>query len=211
LNASKSVVSLRTFIKTSGFLLLLFGLFSVLLRILQFFFLGDPPLETLALDQRFFYLQGIPSLLAAIFFLAGATALYLYQAHRLGRLGLLIYFITFSTLVLSAGSMWTYAFTAPALAQDAPGLLTSPDSGVVRAVLVSMAVGQVGWLLLLLVSLRARIIPRWALIIAILSICMVVVLTPFAQNQALRFIYNLLLGLGPLAIGFVLWRIEPQA
>lgn len=159
MNPSKPAVALRTFIKTSGFLFLLFGLFSVLLRIAQFFILGDPPLETLALDRRFFYLQGIPSLLAAIFFLAGATALYILQAHRLGRLGLLTYFVTFATLVLSAGAMWTYAFTAPALAQNAPGLLTSTGSGVIRAVLGCMALGQVGWLLLLIVSLRARIIP----------------------------------------------------
>lgn len=53
--------------------------------------------------------------------------------------------------------------------------------------------------------------PRWALTVAILSIGMVVVLTPFAQSQALRFIHNLLLGLGPLAIGLVLWRLEPTA
>jgi hypothetical protein len=35
---------------------------------------------------------------------------------------------------------------------------------------------------------------------------LVVIMTPFAQTQLLRLIYNVLLGAGPLAIGYVLWR-----
>jgi hypothetical protein len=109
-------------------------------------------------------------------------------------------------MVLSSGAMWTYAFTAPVLAREAPYLLTSASSGIIKAVIGSMALGQVGWLLLTIVSLRARVIPRWAVLVAIFSILLVVVMTPFAQTQLLRFIYNVLLGAGPLAIGYVLWR-----
>jgi len=194
------------FIRLSGLLFFAFGLLAVMLRILQFFILGDPPLETLVLDRRFLLLQGIPSLLAAIFFLAGASALYLRQAGELGRLGLATYFLAFAALVLSTGAMWTYAFSAPALARQAPDLLSSPSSGIVRAVLGSMALGQVGWLLLLVVSLRSKSAPRWALITALASILLVVLLTPFAQTRFLRLVYNILLGAGPLAVGYSLWR-----
>ena len=209
LDSNEYSTSISLFIRLSGFLFFLFGLLAVIFRIIQFFILGDPPLEILVLDPGFLYLQGIPSLIAAVFFLSGATALYLVQARQSGRLGLIVYFVSFSALVVSSGAMWTYAFTAPVLAREAPQVLTSANSGIIRAVLGSMALGQIGWLLLLLVSLRATIIPRWALWVAILSIALVVVLTPFAQTQFMRLIYNVLLGAGPLAIGFVVWRIHP--
>jgi hypothetical protein len=151
-------------------------------------------------------MQGIPSLVAAIFFLSGSTALYLRQADQLGRVGLVIYFITFSALVISSGAMWTYAFTAPVLARDAPLLLTSASSGIIRAVLGSLALGQFGWLLLAVVSLKARVVPRWALLVAIFSIVLVIIMTPFAQTPFLRLIYNVVLGVGPLVVGYVLWR-----
>jgi hypothetical protein len=206
MNVSPHQNSINQFMRFSGFLFFLFGLIAVAFRIIQFFILGDPPLEELVLTKSFMILQGIPSLLAAIFFLSGASALYLRQADRHGLFGLVTYFLAFSAMVLSSGAMWTYAFTAPVLAREAPYLLTSASSGIIKAVIGSMALGQVGWLLLTIVSLRARVIPRWAVLVAIFSILLVVVMTPFAQTQLLRFIYNVLLGAGPLAIGYVLWR-----
>jgi hypothetical protein len=41
-------------------------------RLIQFFLLGDPPLEELVVTRAFLITQGIPSLVAAIFFLLGA-------------------------------------------------------------------------------------------------------------------------------------------
>jgi hypothetical protein len=203
---SKPASSVDLFIRASGFLFFLFGLLSILFRVIQFFVLGDPPLEMLVLDQRFLYLQGIPSLFAAIFFLSGATALYLRQAKQTGRLGLVVYFIAFTGLVISTGAMWTYAFTAPALARGAPYLLSSSTSAIIKAVMGSMVVGQLGWLLLLVVSLKGRGVPRWALVVAILSIVLVVIATPYVQTQVHRLLYNVLLGIGPLAVGYVLWH-----
>ena len=202
---SKPAGSIERFIRVSGFLFFLFGLLSILFRVIQFFVLGDPPLELLVLDQRFLYLQGIPSLFAAIFFLCGATALYLRQAKQTGRLGLMVYFVAFTGLVISTGGMWTYAFTAPALARDAPHLLSSSNSVIIQAVMGSLVLGQFGWLLLLVVSLKGRVVPRWALFVAILSIVLVVIATPYVQTQFHRLLYNVVLGSGPLAVGYVLW------
>jgi hypothetical protein len=196
------------FIRVSGFLFFLFGLLSILFRAIQFLILGDPPLAILALDHRFIYLQGIPSLFAAIFFLSGATALYLRQANRTGRLGLFVYFAAFTGLVISTGAMWTYAFTAPELARNAPQLLSSSTSAIIRAVMGSLVVGQLGWLMLLVVSLKGRVVPRWALVLAILSIILVVIATPYVQSQVHRLLYNVLLGIGPLVVGYVLWRSQ---
>ena len=197
---------IRALIRIGGFLFFSFGIAALLFRIIQFGILGDPPLEILVLTDEFIFLQGIPSLIVAVFFLIGATVLYLHQAQQLGWIGLVIYFISFSMLVLSSGAMWTYTFTAPELARKAPQLLTSPSGGIVRSVMASLALGQIGWLLLVLVSFRSRKIPRWALWVSIISILLVIVITPLAQSQLLRLIYNILLGAGPLAVGYVLWR-----
>ena len=201
-------ISIDLFIRVSGFLFFAFGLLAVLFRIVQFFVMGDPPLELLVLDRRFLYFQGLPSLLAAIFFLSGVSALYLRQASQLGWSGLIVYFLAFSALVISSGAMWTYAFTAPVLAREAPHLLASPNSGIIQAVLASMVLGQVGWLMLLLVSIRGRNVSRWATILALVCISLVVVLAPYTQTQFMRLLYNVLLGTGPLVVGFALWRSQ---
>ncbi len=194
------------FIRLSGFLFLLFGVMAVVFRIIQFLILGDPPLEELVVTQSFLILQGIPSLVAGIFFLLGAFALYLRQANRIGLVGMVIFLFAVSAQTISTGAMWTYAFTAPVLAREAPFLLTSASSGIVKAVIGSMFLGQIGWLLMAIMALKAKVIPQWASLVAIGSIILVVVMTPFAQTQILRLIYNILLGAGPLAIGYVLWK-----
>lgn len=201
----------KTFIRVGGFLFFSFGIAALLFRIVQFGILGDPPLETLVLTDEFIFLQGAPSLIVAAFFLVGATALYLYQSQELGWMGLVVYLISFFSLVLSSGAMWTYAFTAPELAREAPHLLTSPSSGIIRSVMGSLALGQLGWLLLVLISFRSKKLPKWALWVSISSLLLVIVLTPVAQTQILRLIYNILLGAGPLAIGYVLWRNAEHA
>ena len=66
--------SIERFIRVSGLLFFLFGLLAVILRITQFTILGDPPLEEIVLTREFLALQGIPSLLAGVFFLLGTTA-----------------------------------------------------------------------------------------------------------------------------------------
>jgi hypothetical protein len=198
--------SIERFIHVSGFLFLLFGVMAVVFRIVQFFVLGDPPLEQLVLTRPFLALQGIPSLVVAVFYLLGASALYLRIADRTGWVGLVVYYVAFSAMAISTGAMWTYTFTAPALAREAPFLLTSSTSGIVRAVVASLFLGQVGWLLMAVIALWAKEIPQWASLVAVGSIVLVVLMTPFAQTQLLRLIYNVLLGAGPLAIGFVLWK-----
>jgi hypothetical protein len=193
-------------IRFGGFLFFLFGLLAIILRLTQFVLLGDPPMEMLVISKPFLWLQGIPSLLAAVFFVVGVSSLYLRQARKVGTSGLVIYLISVSLLIISSGAMWTYTFTAPVLAREAPSLLTSSSSAIVVATLGSMVLGQVGWLLMAIQAYMANVIPRWAAIIALVGIALVVVLTPFAQTQLLRLIYNLLLGIGPVVIGFVLWR-----
>ena len=69
----KDQEAIQRFFQVSGFLFFLFGIAAILFRIVQFIILGDPPLEILVLRKEFLALQGIPSLVVAIFFLLGST------------------------------------------------------------------------------------------------------------------------------------------
>jgi hypothetical protein len=69
-----------------------------------------------------------------------------------------------------------------------------------------MVLGQVGWLLMALVDWWAAVIPRWASAVSLGAIFVTLIMAPWAQTQFLRLVFNILLGAGPLAIGYVLWR-----
>ena len=58
---------MNRFIRVSGFTFFLFGIVAILLRVLQFLILGDPPLEILVLRGKFLALQGIANLVVTIF------------------------------------------------------------------------------------------------------------------------------------------------
>ena len=150
-------------------------------------------------------LQGIPSLVAATCVLLGATALYLRRARHADVVDLIAFLVGFTGAAASLGAMWTYAFTAPVLAREAPDLLTSTGSGIVRAVVVSMFLGQVGWLVIAVAAWRANAIPRWASIVAVGSSVLAIGIAPLAQTQFLRLSYSVVLGIGPLVVGYALY------
>ena len=208
---SPGTSAIPRFIRLTGLLLVLFTIIVVLLRFVQFVMMGDPPLVDLVQTDGFMWLQGIPSLIAAVFFLLGITGLYLRQADESGLFGLASYIFAFFAVTLSAGAMWTYAFTAPIVAREAPALLTDASHCLIVAVLGSMLIGQVGWLLMGISALRANVIPKWASLILIASVLLVIAMAPLATTQLYRLAYNTLLGVGPITIGYVLWRDKIHA
>jgi hypothetical protein len=202
--------ALARFVRFAGLLLVTFGVLMILFRVAQFLILGDPPLDELVQHPLFLPLQGLPGLAAAVAFLLGITGLYLRQAERSGTLGLIAYLLAFFAVSVSAGVMWAYAFAGPPIARHAPQLLTDVSAGLTVPILLSLSLGQLGWLLMGVTALRARVIPRWASWLLIGSVLLLFVLAPLATSQLARLAYNTLLGLGPLAVGYVLWRTTPD-
>ncbi len=90
----------------------------------------------------------------------GASALYLRQVDGTDVVGIVIFLITFAALSISTGTMWTYAFPAPVLAREAPFLLNLDSRWIVKGVIGSIFLYQIGWLLKAIVVQTAKEIPQ---------------------------------------------------
>jgi len=193
-------------VRISGILLFVFSILVVLVRFVQFYLFKDPPLEDLVQAQGFIPMLGIPSLLSALFFLIGLGGLFLKQLRHIDVMGAVVFLFAFVGVALSYGAIWSYALATPGIAALAPELLVDPSSVLVMATLISFMLGQVGWLLVGVWSFLKGSIPRWSSMTLIFSILGAMALSPFAETQTVRLLFNMLLGIGPAVIGYVLWR-----
>jgi hypothetical protein len=82
------------------------------------------------------------------------------------------------------------------MARYSPELLTEVSAGLTVPIPVSLAQGQLGWLLIGIAALRASVLPKWVSWLMITSVLLLFVLAPFANSQLARLAYNTLLGLG---------------
>jgi hypothetical protein len=161
----------------------------------------------MAKQPGFTLLLGIPSLLASILILFGVIGVYLVQVKESGLFGLTAFIIAFVGVVLSTGANWTYAFVSPAISKNAPYLLEGDPAGqgLVNAIMISYLMAQIGLFVLGISMLRTNIFPKWVSITLIGSIIFVGILSPFAESQFLRVLYNVIIGLGPIVIGYYLF------
>lgn len=117
--------------------------------------------------------------LAGILLLLGLVGLYARQAEASGVPGLVAFLVAFAGTALILGTWWTNAYVAPSLATDAPEFLETGPTGVLNvAFTLSFAIAALGWLLFGLVSLRARVYPRTAVIVLIVGAALTFVPLP---------------------------------
>jgi hypothetical protein len=84
--------------------------------------------------------------------------LYAGQSRAAGSLGLAGFLVAFVGTVFFMGFFWANIFVAPALAVGAPEFLG--QGGRFPGFFLSLFIYAVGWFLLGLVSMRARVYPR---------------------------------------------------
>ena len=95
--------------------------------------------------------------------LLALTGLYTRESAGLGRLGLIGYATAFLGTLMVAGDWWFEAFAIPKIATEAPEVLQMPPSGSALAgVIATVGLYTVGWTLVALAALRARVFPRAA-------------------------------------------------
>ena len=186
------------------------GLLEILIRIPQFTIFEDQPLSILAGQPGFVWLLGLPSLVAGILITFGVLGVFILQAESSGTFGLVAFLTAFVGVLLSIGANWTYAFVSPVLAQQVPYVLEGDPAGrgLITALMVSYLSAQVGLLFLGFSMLWAGVFPRWVSWTLIGSILAVWALSPFAGTQGLRFLYNILIGAGPIVIGYYLFTLQ---
>lgn len=98
------------------------------------------------------------------------TSLHVRAATALGRLGLVGYLTAFLGTLLVAGDWWFEAFTVPAIAAQAPSILTAPPGGsTLVGIVTTIAAFTAGWTLFGIAALRANVCPRPPAVLLILG------------------------------------------
>lgn len=108
-------------------------------------------------------------------FLFAALGLYLYQQREAGMLGLTGFALAAVGSLFLAGLVWTDLFLFPAIEQVAPQLADEPTTTMLVGLLLSLAVYTVGWSLLGVATLRARVVPRRVAVALLVGVAAVVV------------------------------------
>lgn len=92
----------------------------------------------------------------------GIPSLYLYQAHAVGKFGMVAFVVVMLGNTLMVGSDWSEVFIAPILRSLDPALYDNPPTRLIVGFISNFVTETLGWLLFGIASYRARIFPRLA-------------------------------------------------
>lgn len=207
-------MSFTRLIRLSGLAGIAGGCLIITTRVIQVALYGSQPLSVYAQSSSFVIAVGIPGLLGSVCLALALMGLYARQADRIGSAGLVAFLVAFLGLCLSLGANWAYAFGAPYLGTTAPDLLDAEFTASAWGIfgtgfLVSYIMGAVSWLLMSIVTLVAGVLPRRVGVVMLGSMVLAVIL-PLGTLGPPAILLNVLLGLGPIAFGYALWK-EPES
>ncbi len=159
-------------IRWSGLAGLISGVLLLLLDLAFIVAFGDQPERVAAATTTWLILLDL-SILATYLGLLALVGLYARQVEESGWLGLVAFILASLGTVLSLGFLWGGGFIVPALTSAAPEFLdqveASPPGIVALGFITTFVLFALGWLLMGVASLRARVLPRiplWLLILA---------------------------------------------
>src|SRR5215217_2754687 len=113
-------------------------------------------------------------LLSNILLLWALIGIYGRQSRAAGTLGLWAFIVAFLGTALLAGNTWAEVFVWPTLAQVAPNMMseqaTEASSYLVSGISLSGLFLGLGWILFGVATFMARVYPRWAPVLLIVSI-----------------------------------------
>ena len=175
------------------------ALFGVLSLFFYLIVVGGDRLSEAATSATFFLPSGA-QLLAMLLLAVGLVALYVCQAEAFGALGLVGFFLALVGTVMVAGALWSQVFVVPRLAEAAPEVVNSGTGSVLAGFLLSFLLFGVGWVVFGAATLRARVFPRWAVVLLIVGAVLAILPLPsraiVLQVAAACLGYTLLTGRG---------------
>ena len=195
-------MSLARLVRWSGLAVLVSGILRITRGVLDFIFIpAGMALSTQATTDIWMVL----ALLTVVIFMIlvpGLIGLYVHQSSKAGVLGLVAFPVALVGTMLGFATFWSGYLYAPELAQSAPSLL---DNGSPRLMLLGFLIPfllfYVGWLLFGLVSVLARVFPRWAGALLMLGV-------PLILLQGLVFLPllgDVVFAAGLVWMGYALW------
>src|SRR5712692_7572199 len=115
----------RTLFRVGGWTLLISSLVLTLVSVVSIFLnMNDPKTVT----SSFWLVVQLISLLASLFFLVGLLVVYLYQAARMGWLGLIGFVLSFfSSLLFDIGLGFLFLIVLPYIGVIAPKSLSATE------------------------------------------------------------------------------------
>ena len=144
-------------------------------------------------------------LLSTILLLWALIGIYERQARAAGTFGLWAFVVAFLGTALTAGNVWAEVFVWPTLAQVAPNMLsgqaTEAGSYLVSGISLSAPLLGLGMTLFGVATFRARVYPRWAPILLIVSIPLTIFLDP-TPGSFQESIGQIMFGIAVAALGW---------
>jgi hypothetical protein len=151
-------------------------------------------------------------LLSTILLLWALIGIYGRQSRAAGTFGLWAFVVAFLGTALQAGETWAEVFVYPTFAQVAPNILlgqaTGTSSYLVSGIFLSALLLSIGIIVFGVSTFMARVYPRWASVLLIVSIPV----TMFLKGTSGTFqesIGQILFGIAVAALGF--YALKPQA
>ncbi len=136
------------------------------------------------------------------------------QSKAAGTFGLWAFALVFLGATLTVGNVWAEVFVWPTLAQAAPGMMsgsvTDMSSYLVAGLNVSFPLFGLGLILFGAATFRARVYPRWAAVLLIVSIPVTMFLDP-TPGTFQESIGQILLGISVAALGWHALRMAPSS
>src|SRR5215218_1884997 len=151
-------------------------------------------------------------LFSTILLLWALIGIYGRQSRAAGTFGLWAFVVAFLGTALTAGNTWAEVFVWPTLAQVAPNMLsgqaTEASSYLVSGINVSFPLFSIGMIVFGVATFMARVYPRWAPVLLIVSIPVTIFL-PGTSGTFLESIGQILLGIAVAALGWYALRTAP--
>jgi len=154
-------------------------------------------------------------LLSTILLLWGLIGIYGRQSREAGgTFGLLAFVVAFLGTALQAGETWAEVFVYPTFARVAPNILsghaTEASSFLVSSIFLCALLLSLGTILFGVATYVARVYPRWAPLLLIVSIPVTMFL-PGTSGTFLESIGPILFGIAVAALGFYALRRAPSS
>jgi hypothetical protein len=143
------------------------------------------------------------------------VGIYGRQSRSAGTFGLWSFVVVFLGATLTVGNAWAEVFVWPTLAQVAPNMLSVPvftteaSSSMSAGLNLSFPLFGIGLILFGAATFRARVYPRWAAVLLIISIPVTMFLDPTAGTFQ-ESIGQILWGFAVAALGWYALRRAPS-
>jgi hypothetical protein len=173
--------------------------------------------QTEALLTGSYLLSAGLRLLSTVLLVWALIGLYARQSRAAGTFGLWAFVVAFLGTALQAGEVWAEVFAFPPLGQAAPGLwseqATEASSYLLSGIFLSAMFLGLGWILFGASTIfSARVYPRWAGVLLIVSLPVTIFLGGRSQESGTfeEAIGQIMFGIAVAALGFYALRTGPS-